>query len=229
MQIGVQQRLISFIEYKNLSKNAFESKCGLSKRYVSNLKGVPGRLVIKKICVAFPELNISWLISGEGEMIIADKKYNTDSEEPVFVDAESIDIENARAPILPTIIANRSDIDILDYIRKNANEVERSRLIVLDTPIDLWHMVRDESLMPAFRIGDKVALLAYQKGEEKIIPGKLYAIDTCCNGLILRKLYPQEDGYIARSFNDAVYPDFHIADSDIIRIYRVVFMGRSIV
>lgn len=227
--MGVQQRLISFIEYKNLSKNAFESKCGLSKRYVSNLKGVPGRLVIKKICVAFPELNISWLISGEGEMIIADKKYNTDSEEPVFVEAEAVDMENARAPILPTIIANRPNIDILDYIRKNANEVERSRLIVLDTPIDLWHMVRDESLMPAFRIGDKVALLAYQKGEEKIIPGKLYAIDTCCNGLILRKLYPHENGYIARSFNEVAYPEFHIADSDIIRIYRVVFMGRSIV
>ncbi|MBQ4063110.1 MAG: hypothetical protein IJC92_02390 [Bacteroidaceae bacterium] len=228
MQSDIQQRLISFIEYKNLSKNAFESKCGLSKRYVSNLKGVPGRLVIKKISVGFPELNISWLLSGDGEMIKTEKT-NMDSEEPVFVDAEAIDIENARAPILPTIIANRSDIDILDYIHKNANDVERSRLIVLDTPIDLWHMVRDESLMPAFRIGDKVALLAYPKGEEKIIPGKLYAIDTCCNGLILRKLYPHENGYIARSFNEVAYPEFHIADSDIIRIYRVVFMGRSIV
>lgn len=228
MQSDIQQRLMSFIEYKNLSKNAFESKCGLSKRYVSNLKGVPGRLVIKKISDGFPELNISWLLGGEGEMIKVEKK-NMDSEEPVFVDAETIDIENARAPILPTIIANRADIDILDYIRKNANEVERSRLIVLDTPIDLWHMVRDESLMPVFRIGDKVALLAYPKGEEKIIPGKLYAIDTHCNGLILRKLYPREGGYIARSFNEVAYPEFHIADSDIIRIYRVVFMGRSIV
>lgn len=227
MQSDVQQRLICFIEYKNLSKNAFESTCGLSKRYVSNLKGIPGQRVIKKISLNFPELSIPWLISGEGEMIKNVKQY-TALDEPVFVDAEAIDVENARAPILPTIIANRPNIDILEYVRKNSNDVERSRLIVLDTHIDLWHMVRDESLMPVFRIGDKVALLAYPRGEEKVIPGKLYAVDTYCNGLILRKLYPQESGYIARSFNEEVYPDFLIADSDIIRIYRVVFMGRSI-
>ncbi len=228
MQLDVQQRLICFIEYKNLSKNAFESICNLSKRYVSNLKGVPGQRVIKKISLNFPELSISWLISGEGEMIKSSKQH-ADVEEPIFAEAETVEIENARAPVLPTIIANRPNLDILEYVRKNANDVERSRLIVLDTPIDLWHMVRDESLMPAFRIGDKVALLAYPKGEEKIIPGKLYAIDTCCNGLVLRKLYPQEGGYTARSFNEVAYPDFFIADSDIIRIYRVVFMGRSIV
>lgn len=228
MQSTVQERLIHFIEYKNLSKNAFETTCNLSKRYVSNLKGIPGQRVIKKITLNFPELNISWLISGEGQMI-KNTKTEADTDEPIFVEAETIAMESARAPILPTLIANRSDIDILDYIRKNAGEIERSRLIVLDTPIDLWHMVRDESLMPAFRIGDKVALLAYPKGEEKIIPGKLYAIDTCSNGLILRKLHPTDNGYIARSFNETTYPDFVITNSDIIRIYRVVFMGRSIV
>lgn len=228
MQSDVQQRLIYFIEYKNLSKNAFESICNLSKRYVSNLKGIPGQRVIKKISLNFPELSVPWLISGEGEMIKSSKQH-ADVEEPIFAEAETVEIENARAPVLPTIIANRPNLDILEYVRKNANDVERSRLIVLDTPIDLWHMVRDESLMPAFRIGDKVALLAYPKGEEKIIPGKLYAVDTYCNGLILRKLYPQENGYIARSFNEIAYPEFHIPNSDIIRIYRVVFMGRSIV
>ena len=228
MQTSVQQRLIQFIEYKNLSKNAFETICNLSKRYVSNLKGIPGQRVIKKITINFPELNISWLISGEGQMIKSTKT-DTNPEEPIFIEAETVDINNARAPILPTIIANRCDIDILDYIRKNSNEVERSRLIVLDTPIDLWHMIRDESLMPVFRIGDKVALLAYEKGKENIIPGKIYAIDTCSNGLLLRKLYPYEDGYIARSFNEEAYPDFIITYLDIIRIYRVVFMGRSII
>lgn len=227
MQTTVQQRLIQFIDYKNLSKNAFESICGLSKRYVSNLHGIPGARVIKSISLKFPELNIAWLVSGEGDMI---KRVSLDSnaEEPVFIEAETAEMNMARAPILPTLIANRPNLDILDYIRRNSNEIERSRLIVLDTPIDLWHMVRDESLMPVFRIGDKVALLSCTRGEENIIPGKLYAIDTISNGLILRKLYPQEDHYIARSFNEVAYPDFTITNSDIIRIYRVVFMGRSI-
>ncbi len=228
MRSTIQQRLIEFIEYKNISKNAFETACGLSKRYVSNLKGVPGQRIIKNIALNFPELSISWLLSGEGTMINT-PIIEESTDDCIFAENDDSDINITRAPILPTIIANRPNLDILDYVRNNPQETERSRLIVLDTHIDMWHMVRDESLMPVFRIGDKVALLSYPKGEEQIIPGKLYAVDTRSNGLLLRKLYPQDNGYTAKSFNEILYPDFTIYKSDIIRIYRVVFMGRSII
>ena len=80
------------------------------------------------------------------------------------------------------------------------------------------------------KVGDKIALLAYNKGDENPIPGKIYAVDTTSNGLIIRKLMPDENGaYIAKSLNEERYPDFIIKEEEIIRIFRIVYLGRSIV
>ena len=218
MESPVKERIIKFIEYKNISKNAFEEACHLSKRYISNLKGTPGSRIIRNIKNTYPELNTVWLLTGAGQMI------EGKNEECVPK------LEEIRAPILPTRIAGNPNTDILDYVQTNSQELELSRIIILDTPIDLWHMIRDDALSPTFKVGDKIALLAYEKGEESPIPGKIYAVDTTSNGLIIRKLMPSEDGgYIARSLNEEKYPDFIIKENDIIRIFRIVYLGRSII
>ncbi len=217
MESTVKERIMEFINYKNISKNAFENMCNLSKRYISNLKGTPGSRVVRSISDAFPELNTTWLLTGVGQMLANDNDC-----------AENISLEDARAPILPTRIAGSPNTDLLDYVQNNMQDLELSRIIILDTPIDMWHMIRDEALAPTFRIGDKIALLAYEKGEENPIPGKIYAVDTSSNGLIIRKLIPCEDGgFIAKSLNEERYPDFVIKEEEIIRIFRIVYLGRS--
>ncbi len=219
MKHAIKERIIEFIDYKGISKNAFENACNMSKRYLSNLKGTPGARIIKNIHDAFPELNTTWLITGVGEMLSKDNK-----------DQESALLDESRAPILPTVVAGRPDVDILRYVHNNYDNLELSRIIVMDTPIDLWHIIRDDAMFPTFKVGDKIALLAYDKGEESPIPGKIYAVDTTSNGLIIRKLIPEENGsYIAKSLNEEKYPDFIIKEEEIIRIFRIVYLGRSIV
>lgn len=219
MKHAIKERIIQFIKYKNISKNAFENACNMSKRYISNLKGTPGARIIKNIHDAFPELNTTWLITGTGEML----SESTETQETVLLD------EN-RAPILPTLVAGCPNVDILEFVQNNMEKLELSRIIVLDTPIDLWHMIRDDALSPTLKIGDKIALLAYDRGEENPIPGKIYAVDTTSNGLVIRKLFPEENvGYIAKSLNEEKYPDFVIKEDEIIRIFRIVYLGRSIV
>lgn len=219
MKHVIKERIIEFINYKGISKNAFETACNMSKRYLSNLKGTPGARIIKNIHDAFPELNTTWLITGTGEML---------SEETE--NQESAILEENRAPILPTVVAGRPDTDILKYVKKNHNNLELSHVIVLDTPIDMWHIIRDDAMFPTFKVGDKIALLAYNKGEENPIPGKIYAVDTTSNGLIIRKLVPEDNGsYVAKSLNEERYPDFIIKEEEIIRIFRIVYLGRSIV
>ena len=143
MKHAIKERIIEFIDYKGISKNAFENACNMSKRYLSNLKGTPGARIIKNIHDAFPELNTTWLITGVGEMLSKDTK-----------DQESALLDENRAPILPTVVAGRPDVDILRYVHNNYDNLELSRIIVMDTPIDLWHIIRDDAMFPTFKVGD---------------------------------------------------------------------------
>ncbi len=69
MEGSVKNRLIAFIEYKGLSKNKFEKVCGFSQRYVSNISVSIQPDKLERISLNFPELNIGWLLTGEGEML----------------------------------------------------------------------------------------------------------------------------------------------------------------
>lgn len=250
MESSVKERLIDFITYKGLNKNAFESMCGLSSRYVSNITKMIGADKLRQISAVFPELNTEWLLSGNGSMLLPQSgqpiisQHNVNGRNNVsfgniIEDAEVIEdttgmptfseiaeAEGVRKPILPTEITYRADVDALDYVQNNPTEVEKSRVIVMDHPIDLWHLVRDDSLYPDAKRGDSLALSAYPIGEEDPIPGKLHAVDTKTNGIVIRKLEHCKGGYKAIAPNKENYPDMVILKKNITRIYRVTFLCR---
>ena len=69
MENTVKERLIAFIGYKGITKNKFETLCGLSKRYVSNISRSISPDVVERISLTFPDLNMGWVMTGEGKMI----------------------------------------------------------------------------------------------------------------------------------------------------------------
>ena len=72
-------RLRKFILYLKQNKmitgdSQFEKACGLSNKYVANTatKGRPGTMgtdIISRIHSKYPELNITWLCTGDGDML----------------------------------------------------------------------------------------------------------------------------------------------------------------
>lgn len=66
----ISERLRVFIKSENLSICEFERMISAGNGYVSRIKnGIkPDRL--ETISLKFPQLNIRWLISGEGEMLL---------------------------------------------------------------------------------------------------------------------------------------------------------------
>lgn len=74
----IKERLYTFIASKKLKVSKFEQACGLSNGFCGKV-GVTitdGSLLL--ISKAFPELNVEWLKTGEGEM----EKDGTDAEAP---------------------------------------------------------------------------------------------------------------------------------------------------
>ncbi len=242
MEKAVKQRLMEFAEFRNLSISKFESLCGLGNGYVGKLKGEPGSRKLEDILKAFPELNRAWLLFGEGEMLRSppsvqqnnvhgDNNYNNNGVMQMRClecggDVEIIEAEEVRRPIIPTEWTYQTDIDIFEKVQKHHTAVSLSRFIALDVPIDMWHIVRDDSLLPDCKRGDHLALNAYPIGKENPIPGKIHAVDTKSNGMIVRILEEAEYGYRGIAPNSQRYPEMKIRKEDIIRVFRIVCMVR---
>lgn len=65
----MKERIIRFINYKGITTQAFELKTGLSNGAVSKMGDGTRRRTLEKISNCYPELNINWLLTGEGEML----------------------------------------------------------------------------------------------------------------------------------------------------------------
>lgn len=65
----VRDRLIQFAKLKERSVRAFESKVGLTNGYINAIRVSIGPDKIDSIVSNYPDLNVEWLLTGEGEML----------------------------------------------------------------------------------------------------------------------------------------------------------------
>jgi len=66
------ERLHYYLEYKQITAYLFEKTCGLSNGYLGKQlrgKGSVGSEILEKIGEQYPDLNLTWLITGRGKMI----------------------------------------------------------------------------------------------------------------------------------------------------------------
>lgn len=70
----VKQRLATFAKSQQISVRKFERSCGLTEGYINAIRVAPGPDKVAMILKAYPELNVDWLLTGEGEMVKKEEK-----------------------------------------------------------------------------------------------------------------------------------------------------------
>ena len=65
----LQSRLKEFLNYLDIPMQTFERRCGIGQGLGSRLSSRSYSTTFKRIRDAFPELNVEWLKTGEGEML----------------------------------------------------------------------------------------------------------------------------------------------------------------
>lgn len=70
----IKDRITKYIDYKGIENSRFEKKAGLGNGYVDKIRDGIRSTTIEKIRKSFPDLNIEWLKSGKGEMLIEEKR-----------------------------------------------------------------------------------------------------------------------------------------------------------
>lgn len=67
----LQDRLKSFLEYLEIPMQTFERECGIGQGLGSKLSTKSYATTFKRISNAYPLLDIEWLRTGEGEMLLS--------------------------------------------------------------------------------------------------------------------------------------------------------------
>lgn len=67
--MAVKERLIDYLEYKGISKSEFGRIIGVSSAFVTSMRKSIQPDKVESIANSFPDLNINWLMTGEGEML----------------------------------------------------------------------------------------------------------------------------------------------------------------
>lgn len=256
METTVKERLITYIKHKRISQKRFEIICGLSNGYINHITKGIGVEKLSTILNSFPDLNREWLLYGEGTMLnlppqtVTQTNYSGNNNyiygsgnmqdvdgqysaagatrcpqcgKTEVVEAEEIPVP---APIVPTQLTTAPDTDVLEAVENADGGLEFAPIIAQGMDIKMWHRIKDTAMSPKYEPGDLLAIWPYEQGKERPIPGKPYVINTVSNGMIVRKLFPCAEGYIAKSLTPDEYPEFLIEKEEVVRIFRIIIAAR---
>lgn len=254
--MSVKSRLEQYCEHRKLSIGGFCREARISNSYFSNVKGEMGIAIKGKIKEAYPDLNIDWLQTGEGEMLKVPATvtmFNPTSEDAKAV-GENIDLsivptelvekirEEVKAemetsgevvaieqpPIVPDKIVRDPNVTVLDWVNDPDNDHSQNAFNFASILRRTKCILRmDNSAMaPALYQNEFVFLKPFAKDSE-IIDGEIYGIETKERGILIRFLYDDGDCYLTRPKNTREFGDIRIPKNKVVNMYHHVFHGST--
>ena len=88
--MSITSRLEEYIRYKEISLNRFDASIGVSSGYTGKMirnKASIGSDVLERIFKAYSDLNIPWLFTGIGSMILNN---SIDEKDSIIIDQAKI-------------------------------------------------------------------------------------------------------------------------------------------
>lgn len=207
MQKSVKQRIVEFIKTTKTTQSAFERASGLSNGYINSLRNAPSPSKLSDILRAYPELNRTWLLTGEGEML-----KNTGE----------VAAQNGGVMELPLIPISAmagaltgTDVSFMEY------DCEKY-IVPIFKGAEFLIRVQGDSMFPRYASGDIVACKRVPLDKLWFQWGKTYVIDTR-QGALVKRLEPSERaGCISIHSENPQYKPFDLDVEEINGVALVV-------
>lgn len=214
--MGLKDRLLQFIDYTGLEIAVFERSIGLSNSAVHKMGEGTRNSTIDKISVKYPDLNIVWLKTGVGNMLLSDER----NEKTITVNQTAISPNNRKGALIYDIDAtcglNGRDIEFTDEKvigSIDAPEINPESKIIFAT---------GDSMLPLIASGDRVVIRKIESWDY-FNYGQVYLIITNEYRLIKRvRRHPKdaENLILLRSENPN-YDDIDLPKREIIHLFIV--------
>lgn len=213
---SVKKRMKHFLSYIGISEGSFESMCGLGNGWVSNIGDSIRTSTQNKILNIYPDLNIVWLLTGEGSML---KSENLESN------AEIVHLNNMPDP-KPHIDVSYADCGVPNgfSVAIKASDCELVSVPFISSNYDFSIRARGDSMInrsnPSRSIKDKdIILCKLWKSRSYLKWGEVYALATI-DGVIIKKVLPVEGDItkiVCESFNkEDNFPNFTLSVDDVL-------------
>lgn len=236
----VRDRLKEFIAYCGISVRQFQIAAGLSNSFVASIDQSIAPKSQVKIISAFPDLNMGWLLTGEGTMLKGQQPQQYNSPNAVIGNNDVVQSHNTygskipnvitekkTAPLVPISLAKRENVDLYKVMREPNLQAEHITRVNSFAELDFYYSVCDDSMRPDFKCGDILALRAIDEGSY-IINGNIYVLDTISYGLILRVIKQRGDVYECSTLqNTDRYEAFNVPITDVFRVYNIKGLLRT--
>lgn len=209
----VRGRLQKFIYHLGIPVSAFERQCGMSNATVANMRKSLAQDKVEIIARNYPQLNVAWLMTGEGDMLNVNPKAREDAEPQQItaslplVPIAAVAGYNGFDEAAGVTLAECPQYNVPDFFAVNAEFLIR---------------VSGSSMYPKYSSGD---ILACRRIKEVTFLqwGKIYVIDSQ-QGMMVKRLFEIKDdpaSVLCKSDNEN-YPPFRLPRNEIRSLSIVV-------
>ena len=197
MENTVKERLECFLKSKKISKTEFGKRVGASASYVSSIRKSIAPDKIEGIAENWPDLNIEWLMTGEGQMLkpqsansvsvgsvsgngnsfVAGNNNNIGT--PRHEDVETIEgeeVEIKETVILTPEILTAEGIDIKKELKAGTLEAEVKPTQDILPPHQAQVYTETDEMSPDVEANDPV-FVKFLSNKRDFIDGRMYFVD----------------------------------------------------
>ena len=243
----VLENVKKFIDYKGISIAEFERNIGMSNnsfRKSLNNKGNIGSDKLENILKVYPEINASWLLTGEGTMLkdikSSDCNIKSKSVKHISIDYGTSNVScvmSDKPEAIPFAEAARNGLHPIPLVTQQAaagfgngdfsiEEADVKEYYVIPKfkycHVDFMIEVSGLSMYQHFNSGDVIAC-SILRNTQFIQWNKCHVIATREQGILVKRIMPGEDKKHLRAISDnKEYPPFDIPVDEITGIAVVV-------
>lgn len=211
---AIADRMKEFLSYKRLSARAFERKCSLGNGVLKKLSESTSQSTLQKIQDS-SELNVNWLLTGDGEMIIENSSLTSNAS-----DFDGEVSQKYMTHLVPMAAMGGGLIGFEDEgIRKCDCEKVVSPIAGADWAIPVY----GDSMEPEYPNGSRVFVRQINPNDF-IAWGNVFVLDTT-NGIIIKVVVKSDKKGCVRCISlnpSGRYQPFEVPMSSVRAMYRVM-------
>lgn len=205
MASEVKDRLLEYLKFKRMTQAEFTKLMGVSGAYIGAMRRSISDEKVNKMRKLFPDLNITWLLYGDGEMLVSEISEREAPEEYIV-------------PLLPVAAFAGN----LQSWSEGCELAQCEKIVAPVKGVDFAIRISGDSMEPVIHNGSTIFIKRIN--DKAFVPwGNSMVIDTE-NGVLVKNVYPVDnhpEAIEARSYNPK-YPPITIPTDSIYGLYRIL-------